>query len=134
MAIASVLALQPEVLVLDEPTSQLDPQAAEEVLIALRHLNEDLGLTVILSEHRLERVLQYADRVLYLPAAGAAPVFGEPREAGGAAPAGAAADPPRPHPGLAAPPAHDQGGAGVREENGSGGQWDTPNGRGRTGE
>ena len=46
MALASVLALQPEVLVLDEPTSQLDPQAAEEVLIALRHLNEDLGLTL----------------------------------------------------------------------------------------
>jgi len=64
VALASVLALQPEVLVLDEPTSQLDPQAAEEVLIALRHLNEDLGLTVILSEHRLERVVQYADRVL----------------------------------------------------------------------
>jgi len=65
--------------VLDEPTSQLDPQAAEEVLVALRHLNEDLGLTVILSEHRLERVAQYVDRILYLPALGAAPVIGEPR-------------------------------------------------------
>ncbi len=80
VAIAAVLALQPEVLVLDEPTSQLDPQAAEEVLVALRHLNEDLGLTVILSEHRLERVAQYVDRILYLPALGAAPVIGEPRE------------------------------------------------------
>ncbi len=79
VAIASVLTLQPEVLVLDEPTSQLDPQAAEEVLVALRQLNEDLGLTVILSEHRLERVIQYADRVLYLPASGAAPVIGDPR-------------------------------------------------------
>jgi energy-coupling factor transport system ATP-binding protein len=79
VAIAAVLALQPEVLVLDEPTSQLDPQAAEEVLVALRHLNEDLGLTVILSEHRLERVAQYADRVLYLPARGAAAVDGDPR-------------------------------------------------------
>jgi energy-coupling factor transport system ATP-binding protein len=79
VAIASVLALQPEVLVLDEPTSQLDPQAAEEVLVALRQLNEDLGLTVILSEHRLERVIQYADRVLYLPASGAPPVIGDPR-------------------------------------------------------
>ncbi len=79
VAIASVLALQPEVLVLDEPTSQLDPQAAEEVLVALRQLNEDLGLTVILSEHRLERVIQYADRVLYLPASGAPPVMGDPR-------------------------------------------------------
>jgi energy-coupling factor transporter ATP-binding protein EcfA2 len=79
VAIASVLALQPEVLVLDEPTSQLDPQAAEEVLVALRHLNEDLGLTVVLSEHRLERVIQYVDRVLYLPALGAKPVLDEPR-------------------------------------------------------
>jgi energy-coupling factor transporter ATP-binding protein EcfA2 len=79
VAIASVLALQPEVLVLDEPTSQLDPQAAEEVLVALRHLNEDLGLTVVLSEHRLERVIQYADRVLYFPALGARPVLDDPR-------------------------------------------------------
>ncbi len=79
VAIAAVLALQPEVLVLDEPTSQLDPQAAEEVLVALRHLNADLGLTIILSEHRLERVAQYADRVLYLPALGQPPVLGQPR-------------------------------------------------------
>jgi energy-coupling factor transporter ATP-binding protein EcfA2 len=79
VAIAAVLALQPEVLVLDEPTSQLDPQAAEEVLVALRHLNEDLGLTVILSEHRLERVVQYADRILYMPALGAAPFLDRPR-------------------------------------------------------
>jgi energy-coupling factor transporter ATP-binding protein EcfA2 len=79
VAIAAVLALQPEVLVLDEPTSQLDPQAAEEVLVALRHLNEDLGLTVILSEHRLERVIQYADRILYMPALGAKPFLDQPR-------------------------------------------------------
>lgn len=79
VAIAAVLALQPEILVLDEPTSQLDPQAAEEVLVALRHLNEDLGLTIILSEHRLERVAQYADRILYLPALGACPVLDDPR-------------------------------------------------------
>jgi energy-coupling factor transporter ATP-binding protein EcfA2 len=79
VAIAGVLALQPEMLVLDEPTSQLDPQAAEDVLLALRQLNEDQGLTVILSEHRLERVAQYADHILYLPALGAAPVLDEPR-------------------------------------------------------
>jgi energy-coupling factor transporter ATP-binding protein EcfA2 len=71
--------LQPEILVLDEPTSQLDPQAAEEVLVALRHLNEDLGLTVVLSEHRLERVVQYADRVIYMPALGQPPILDEPR-------------------------------------------------------
>jgi energy-coupling factor transport system ATP-binding protein len=79
VAIAAALALQPEVLALDEPTSQLDPQAAEEVLIALRHLNEDLGLTIILSEHRLERVVQYADRVLYLPGLGQPPRLAAPR-------------------------------------------------------
>ncbi|MDQ1301539.1 MAG: energy-coupling factor transport system ATP-binding protein [Chloroflexota bacterium] len=79
VAIAAVLALQPEILALDEPTSQLDPQAAEEVLIALRHLNEDLGLTIILSEHRLERVVQYADRVLYLPGLGQPPLLADPR-------------------------------------------------------
>jgi len=66
-AIAATLTLQPRLLVLDEPTSQLDPQAAEEVLTLLQRLNRDLGLTVVLAEHRLERVVEYADRVLYLP-------------------------------------------------------------------
>ena len=80
VAIASVLTLQPSVLVLDEPTSQLDPQAAEEVLTTLQKLNEDLGLTIVISEHRLERVAQYADRVCYLPAAGRPPIVGEPRQ------------------------------------------------------
>lgn len=80
VAIASVLTLQPQILVLDEPTSQLDPQAAEEVLTALRRLNLDLGLTIVLSEHRLERVVQYADRMVYLPAAGEAPIQGVPEE------------------------------------------------------
>lgn len=80
VAIAAVLVLQPEVLVLDEPTSQLDPQAAEEVLVALRQLNEDLGLTVILAEHRLERVAQYADRILFLSAPGSPVVLDEPRK------------------------------------------------------
>ncbi len=80
VAIGSVLTLQPSVLVLDEPTSQLDPQAAEEVLTTLQKLNEDLGLTIIISEHRLERVAQYADRVCYLPGPGQSPLIGEPRQ------------------------------------------------------
>jgi len=80
VAIASVLTLEPQVLVLDEPTSQLDPQAAEEVLTALQKLNADLGLTIILSEHRLERIVQYADRLIYLPGAGYPPIEGTPRE------------------------------------------------------
>lgn len=78
VAIASVLTLEPQVLVLDEPTSQLDPQAAEEVLTALQKLNTDLGLTVVLSEHRLERVVQYADRMIYLPGVGQTPIDGPP--------------------------------------------------------
>ena len=80
MAIAAVLTLHPQVLVLDEPTSQLDPQAAEEVLDALLKLNRDLGLTIVLAEHRLERVAQYADRILYLPGRGERPLLGPPDE------------------------------------------------------
>jgi energy-coupling factor transport system ATP-binding protein len=64
VAIGGVLAAHPRVLVLDEPTSALDPVAAEEVLGALTRLVHDLGLTVMLAEHRLERVVQYADRVV----------------------------------------------------------------------
>jgi energy-coupling factor transporter ATP-binding protein EcfA2 len=79
VAIGVVMTLQPRVLVLDEPTSQLDPQGAEEVLDTLVKLNQDLGLTVVLSEHRLERVIQYVDRVLYLPGDGQPPVLDEPR-------------------------------------------------------
>ncbi len=65
VAIAAVLTTQPRVLVLDEPTSQLDPHAAEEILTALQKLNADLGLTIVLSEHRLERVAQYVDRIVF---------------------------------------------------------------------
>ncbi|MFJ2770599.1 ABC transporter ATP-binding protein [Streptomyces sp. NPDC087300] len=66
VAIGSVLTTHPRVLVLDEPTSALDPTAAEEVLAAITRLVHDLGVTVLLAEHRLERVVQYADRVLHL--------------------------------------------------------------------
>ncbi len=79
VAIAAVMTLQPRVLVLDEPTSQLDPQAAEEVLDTLVKLNQDLGLTIVLSEHRLERVVQYVDRILYLPGDGEPPLLDQPR-------------------------------------------------------
>lgn len=65
VAIACALALKPEILVLDEPTSQLDPQSAGEVLQVLHDLNHKLGLTIVLAEHRLERVLPYADRLAY---------------------------------------------------------------------
>ena len=79
VAIAAVMSLQPQVLVLDEPTSQLDPQGAEEVLDTLVKLNQDLGLTVVLSEHRLERVVQYVDRILYFPGDGRLPLLDTPR-------------------------------------------------------
>lgn len=64
VAIGAALTSHPKVLVLDEPTSALDPGAAEEVLAALQRLVHDLGMTVILAEHRLERVVQYADQIL----------------------------------------------------------------------
>jgi energy-coupling factor transporter ATP-binding protein EcfA2 len=70
VAIGAVLTAAPQVLVLDEPTSALDPVGAEEVLAIVRRLVEDLGLTVVLAEHRLERVLHAADGVLYLPGDG----------------------------------------------------------------
>src|SRR3954468_17212742 len=80
VAIGSVLAAPPRVLVLDEPTSALDPAAAEEVLALLQRLVHDLGLTVLMAEHRLERVVQYADQVVLLAAPGAAPLLGPPSE------------------------------------------------------
>ncbi|MFH9610511.1 ABC transporter ATP-binding protein [Streptomyces sp. NPDC017448] len=78
VAIGSVLTTHPKVLVLDEPTSALDPAAAEEVLAVLQRLVHDLGTTVFMAEHRLERVVQYADQVVLLPAPGAPPVMGPP--------------------------------------------------------
>ncbi|MEU7614850.1 ATP-binding cassette domain-containing protein [Micromonospora rifamycinica] len=77
VAIGAVLTTHPRVLVLDEPTSALDPTAAEDVLATVTRLVHDLGVTVVLAEHRLERVVQYADRLLYLPGDGRV-VDGEP--------------------------------------------------------
>ncbi|MFE0102276.1 ATP-binding cassette domain-containing protein [Streptomyces sp. NPDC059009] len=80
VAIGSVLTPHPQVLVLDEPTSALDPAAAEEVLAVLQRLVHDLGTTVLMAEHRLERVVQYADQVLLLPSPTTPPVLGAPAE------------------------------------------------------
>jgi len=66
VAIASVLALYPDILVLDEPTSELDPKGAEDVLNVVERLNDELGITVILVEHRLDRVVAHSDRVIVL--------------------------------------------------------------------
>ncbi|BCV21625.1 ABC transporter ATP-binding protein [Moorella sp. Hama-1] len=66
LALAAVLAMQPRVLVCDEPTSQLDPVAAEEFLNLAKRLNEEMGLTIILIEQRLERCFHLADRLVYM--------------------------------------------------------------------
>ncbi|MEX1178132.1 MAG: ATP-binding cassette domain-containing protein [Nitriliruptor sp.] len=86
VAIGAVLAVGPRVLVLDEPTSALDPPAAEEVLAALHRLVHDLGMTVLLAEHRLERVVQFADRVVLLRPGGHPPLIGDPATVLAAAP------------------------------------------------
>jgi len=79
VAIAAVLTASPRILVLDEPTSSLDPAAAEEVLAAITRLVHDVGLTVIMAEHRLERVGHLADRVIIFD--GPTPTIAEPAEA-----------------------------------------------------
>lgn len=77
VAIGSVLTMHPRLLVLDEPTSALDPTAAEEVLATLTRLVHDLGVSVLLAEHRLERVVPFADRMCLLTGDGRLEV-GEP--------------------------------------------------------
>ncbi|WP_302963739.1 ABC transporter ATP-binding protein [uncultured Adlercreutzia sp.] len=76
--LAAVLALGPEVLVLDEPTSQLDPLAADEFLAAVCRVNRELGVTVIMAEHRLEGILSDADQLVVLQD-GRVAAAGEPR-------------------------------------------------------
>ena len=78
VAIGAVLTASPRLLVLDEPTSALDPAAAEEVLGTLARLVHDLGLTVVMAEHRLERVVPFADRIVLVPGDGAPLVEGSP--------------------------------------------------------
>jgi len=64
--LASVMVMQPKILILDEPTSQLDPVAASEFISTLKKINNELGLTVILVEHRLEDVFPVADKVILM--------------------------------------------------------------------
>lgn len=64
--IAAIMTMQPEVLILDEPTSSLDPIASREVLEAISHLNRETGITVIISEHRLEDAFSFSDRIIVL--------------------------------------------------------------------
>ncbi len=78
VVIAASLVHHPKILVLDEPTSQLDPKSAEDILTILKHLNEELGMTVILAEHRLDRILHMVDRVIVFDK-GKVVADGEPR-------------------------------------------------------
>ncbi|WP_100487351.1 energy-coupling factor ABC transporter ATP-binding protein [Sporolactobacillus pectinivorans] len=65
VAIASILVTRPELLVLDEPTSQLDPQGTREVFRALKHLSKQ-GMTIIMVEHKIEEIAEHANRVMLL--------------------------------------------------------------------
>ena len=90
VALAAALVTRPQLILLDEPTSQLDPVAGDELIWLLRRLNEEWGVAVLLAEHRLERCLAAADRVIAMEAGGIA-FDGPPSEflvwAGGADPA-----------------------------------------------
>ncbi len=79
VAIASALVMHPKVLVLDEPTSALDPIAAEEVLSILHRLVHDLSLTIVIAEHKLERVIGFADRIVHISGDGKT-IIGSPNE------------------------------------------------------
>ena len=80
VAIAAALVLRPKILVLDEPTSQLDPRAAQDVLSLLDQIRKEQGITILVAEHRLERVLQFCTLMLHLTAGQAVTLCGTPNE------------------------------------------------------
>lgn len=79
LAIAAALAVRPNLLALDEPTSQLDPVGATEVFAAVRELNKELGMTIVMASHAAEEMAEFADRILLL-AGGEAAALGAPDE------------------------------------------------------
>lgn len=79
VALAAALVTRPQLVLLDEPTSQLDPVAGDELIWLLRRLNEEWGVTILLAEHRLERCLAAADRVVAMDS-GAISFDGPPRD------------------------------------------------------
>lgn len=79
--LASVMAMHPSLLILDEPTSQLDPIAASDFLETVKKINRDIGTTVLLTEHRLQDIIPYADRVFVMDE-GTLFLEGKPREIG----------------------------------------------------
>ena len=80
VALAAALVLNPKILVLDEPTSQLDPLAAQDVLNMLEHLRRTNGLTIVLAEHRLERILPFTDLMIHIQPDGSDCLIGSPQE------------------------------------------------------
>ncbi|KRE66679.1 ECF transporter S component [Paenibacillus sp. Soil750] len=79
--LASIMTMQPKILILDEPTSQLDPIAAAEFLAAIGKINRELGVTILISEHRLEEVLPLSDRAIVMDN-GEILISGTPKEVG----------------------------------------------------
>jgi energy-coupling factor transporter ATPase len=79
VAIAAVLAMQPEIIVLDEPTSFLDPLSADKIFDVIHELNKKLGITVVLVEHRLDLTAKYADHIIIMDE-GKICLDGNPRE------------------------------------------------------
>jgi len=79
VAIASVLAMQPEVIILDEPTSFLDPLSAKKIFEVIGHLNKSLGITIVLVEHRLDLTARYANHIIVMDE-GKIVLDGDPRE------------------------------------------------------
>lgn len=79
--LAAIMAMHPSLLILDEPTSQLDPIAASDFLETVKKINRDIGTTVLLTEHRLQDIIPYADRVFVMDK-GNVYLEGTPREIG----------------------------------------------------
>jgi energy-coupling factor transporter ATP-binding protein EcfA2 len=79
VAIASVLAMQPDIMILDEPTSFLDPLGAEKIFEVINDLNKNLGITIILVEHRLDLAAKYANHVIVMDK-GTVALTGSPHE------------------------------------------------------
>ena len=79
--LAAVMAMHPDILILDEPTSRLDPIAGERFLETVNKINKDLGVTVILTEHRLENIFSFADRIVVMDN-GKIIADGEPKKIG----------------------------------------------------
>jgi len=79
VSLASVMVMHPKLLILDEPTSKLDPIAASDFIAAVRKLNSELGITVIIAEHRLEELIAISDKIIYMED-GRVPFVCRPRE------------------------------------------------------